>query len=145
MLPYLLVPVGLIAIGLASSGKSSNRGSTGCGSLDYQRRRRDFASGNRLGPAAREPINCPPMPWMPERINGVIYDGIMNGVLDERALLLMALHTVYDETVDGYPISWPARPDDCAALKALEERTRSRVRSMLAAHEDDLADEVYSA
>lgn len=91
----------------------------------------------------REPIDCPPIPWMPERVNEEILHGIEEGVREERALVLMALHSVYDETVDGRPIQWPTVPEDCAALKAIEERTRIRVRRMLSAHEDYEADEVY--
>jgi len=145
MLAYLLVPIGLVAIGLGSSrGRSStNGGSAGsCRSVNLDQRRRSFPT-NRKGPGHREPIDCPPVPWMPERVNEVILKGLEEGVREERALVLMALHSVYDETVDGNIIQWPTVPGDCAALKAIEERTRIRVRRLLAAHEDFDADEVY--
>lgn len=143
MLAYLLVPIGLVAIGLGSS-RSSSRASTGnnCRTVDMSRRNRSFPT-QRRGPMHREPIDCPPIPWMPERVNEEILHGIEEGVREERALVLMALHSVYDETVDGQPIQWPTVPEDCAALKAIEERTRIRVRRMLSAHEDYEADEVY--
>ena len=141
MFVYLLIPVGLVAMSLGSSRRS--KGSAGnCRTVDMSRRNRNFPT-QRKGPAHREPIDCPPVPWMPERVNEEILFGIEEGVRDERALMLMALHNVYDETVDGRPLQWPTVPEDCAALKAIEERTRIRVRRMLSAHEDYEADEVY--
>lgn len=95
-------------------------------------------------PVTRQPIQCPPLPWLPEQVDGVLAEALDQGLRNERALVLMALHTVYDETIDGIPISWPARPNDCAALKAIEERVRIRVRHVLAALEDEEADRIYT-
>jgi len=110
------------------------------GSLSMQQRRRKF---NAITRHRDLPIFCPAMPWLPDQINEVIMFGVREGLREERPLVLMALHEVYDETVDGRPIQWPTIPEDCAEIKAIEERVRIRVRRILAELLDAEADEIY--
>jgi len=114
-------------------------------SLDYQQRRRQFCPDNTKAPRGREPIHCPALPWLPSQINDVINIAIDQGMRDEASIALMALSEVYDETIYGDVITWPTVPGDCAELKAIELRTRIRVRRLLAELEDIEADEVYPA
>jgi len=81
---------------------------------------------------------------MESDVNLVIEDAIINkGVEDERVLTLMALHEVYPYTDEGRNLQWPTVPEDCVALKLLEQRVVARVRRMLAEHEDTQAAFIY--
>lgn len=110
------------------------------GSLSIQDRERKF---NAITQRTRPPMRCPAMPWLPDQVTSTLMELIAQGVRDEESLTLTTLYEVYDETVHGEPIIWPTIPDDCAEMKAIEERVRIRVRLVLAELIDAEADEIY--
>jgi len=154
MLPLipLFAAVGLAVVGSAASERKKKlRAEAGRRSL---RTPHDLAYGTQVpafgvrrgeaGARRRAGVECPPLPWHGGDVNLVIEDAIVNkDVRDERALTLMALHQVYAMTDDGRPIQWPTVPEDCVALKLLEQRVRARVRHFLAEVEDIEAEALY--
>lgn len=93
--------------------------------------------------ARRQPVACPPLPWLPAEVDDAALDFIEQGVVDEGALTLAVLRDVYPVTEVGDPISWPTIAEDCAAIHALQERVRIRVARILAILNDKQADEYY--
>ena len=150
MFAPLLITLGAMGIGMAGAATKKRRAKAGGRS---PRTPRNIAYGTQVpefgarvggGRRRRAGVECPPLPWMDNEINYVIEDAINNkGVLDERVLVLMALHEVYDSTEDGRPLQWPTVPEDCNALKMLQARTQARVRHFLAEIADLEAGMIY--
>jgi len=160
-MPAPLIPV-FAAIGLAVVGgiasdrkkkksREQARAHTGQRSLPTAH---DYAMGTQVpyfgsrrasaGVRRRTGVECPPLPWLEDDVNLVIEDAIVNkGILDVRVLTLMALHEVYRHTDDGRPLQWPTVPEDCVALKLLEQRVRARAKRFVAESEDIEADHLY--
>lgn len=101
------------------------------------------AGGLQLPPPERESIQCPPLPWLPERADEAIFRVLKHGEEDECRITAAALQLAYPVTEYGDEIVWPSRPDDCAGIRLLEERMRRRVVLRVAELRDKEADEVY--
>lgn len=101
------------------------------------------AGGLRLPAPNREAIHCPPLPWLPARADDAILEVIGHGAAEPERVTAAALQVVYPVTEYGDEITWPARGDDCAGLRLLEERMRRRVELRLAELRDREVDEAY--
>jgi hypothetical protein len=93
----------------------------------------------------RAPIRqCDHFPWLVEDV-----DRVMAGLLELRPrttaedLTLTALEEVYPHTPAGEPVAWPAAPDDCLPLKAIQARVLVRARVHHAIEQDRLADDAW--
>jgi len=93
----------------------------------------------------RPPIEeCDIFPWMPEQVNDAIMAAWnQHGMRTPEDLATHALTDVYPTTPDGMPVSWPAEPDDCAAVRAIEERVQIRAALVLADKRDEMAEQVW--
>jgi len=128
-----LIPVCLVAV-CAASG-SRKRASTGNMRRPY--RGPGHPKFNRIDRTPlyspdRWPIECSPLPWLPERIDAAIAKCIVSGLTDRDLILQIVLSVVYPETMEGCPILWPCQAADCSELKAIEEQTRIRIHRRLA-------------
>jgi hypothetical protein len=82
-------------------------------------------------------------PFDPAAVDALILPAIADGETNPAELATRALRVLYAETFDGAAIAWPVSSSAPANLLALQERTRTRARYLLALAAESGAREVY--
>ena len=82
-------------------------------------------------------------PFDPAAVDAVILPAIADGETAPAELATRALRALYPETFEGALIAWPVSSSAPANLLALQERTRTRARYLLALAAESGAREVY--
>lgn len=82
-------------------------------------------------------------PFDPAAVDAVILPAIADGETTPAELATRALRALYPATFEGASIAWPVSSSAPANLLALQERTRTRARYLLALAAESGAQEVY--
>lgn len=102
-----------------------------------------FAMRKRTTPPALGSGSGGAYPFDAAAVDRVILPLIADGETRPAELATQALRALYPLDFEGHPIAWPVTSAAPANLLALQERTRTRARYLLALAAESAAVEVY--